>query len=217
MNSLTEENYLKALFHLSKEKGEVSASELSSFLGTKMPTVNSMMRKLAEKDLVCYEKYKPLRLTKKGLREAALIIRKHRLTEMFLVEKMGFSWDKVHEIAEQVEHVQSPEFFEKTDALLMYPKIDPHGSPIPDKNGEIEYSGYKKLSDCKIGDSVVFCAIDLATPQFYSFLDKKNLKIGSTIKILSIEEFDGSTLIEQSDSTSTTLSRTVCDKILVKF
>src|SRR5579863_10022481 len=117
MSSLTEENYLKTLFNLSNESGEVNVNELSKHLGIKMPTVTSMMKKLAAKKLVHHEKYKPLRLTEKGKREAGLIIRKHRLTEMFLVEKMGFGWENVHEIAEQIEHIQSPDFFEKMDEL----------------------------------------------------------------------------------------------------
>ena len=138
MNSLTEENYLKALFNLSQEDGEVSVNELSKHLQIKMPTVTSMMKKLGEKKLVNYESYKPLKLTEKGRREAGLIIRKHRLTEMFLVEQMSFGWEQVHEIAEQIEHIHSPEFFEKMDELLGYPKFDPHGSPIPDKTGQME-------------------------------------------------------------------------------
>src|SRR5882672_396420 len=118
MNSQTEENYLKALFNLANEKGETSVNELSRLLGIKMPTVTSMMKKLAEKKLVHYESYKPLRLTEKGKKEAALVIRKHRLTEMFLVEKMGFGWEEVHDIAEQVEHIRSAAFFDKMDELL---------------------------------------------------------------------------------------------------
>ena len=127
MISLTEENYVKALFNLSNESGEVNVNELSKWLQIKMPTVTSMMKKLAEKKLVHYESYKPLRLTEKGKKEAALIIRKHRLTEMFLVEKMGFGWENVHEIAEQVEHIHSPDFFEKMDELLGFPKMDQIG------------------------------------------------------------------------------------------
>lgn len=137
MYSLAEENYLKGLFHLSNEAGEVGVNELSLHLGIKMPTVNSMMKRLCDKGLVHYESYKPLRLTTVGRKEAALIIRKHRLTEMFLVEKMGFSWERVHDIAEQIEHIQSPEFFEKMDLLLGHPTKDPHGSPIPDKAGRM--------------------------------------------------------------------------------
>ena len=131
VNSLTEENYLKALFALSNETDEVTVNELSKRLGIKMPTVTSMMKKLAEKKLVNYQSYKPLKLTEKGKKEAGIIIRKHRLTEMFLVEVMGFGWEEVHEIAEQIEHIQSPIFFEKMDEMLGFPKIDPHGSPLP--------------------------------------------------------------------------------------
>ena len=118
MNSLVEENYLKALFNLSIENGQVNVNDLSQRLEIKMPTVTSMMKKLAGKGLVHYESYKPLRLTEQGKIEAALIIRKHRLTEMFLVEKMGFGWEQVHDIAEQIEHIHSDLFFAKIDELL---------------------------------------------------------------------------------------------------
>src|ERR1043165_5136951 len=151
MHSLAEENYLKGLFHLANEAGEVGVNDLSRHLGIKMPTVNSMVKKLSEKGLVHYESYRPLRLTDKGRTEAALIIRKHRLTEMFLVQKMGFGWEGVHDIAEQIEHRHSQEFFEKMDELVGYPKIDPHRSPIPDRNGKMVWKEYKKLSDCKEG------------------------------------------------------------------
>src|SRR6185312_8251720 len=124
MNSLTEENYLKALFNISNKTGEVNVAELSKSLDIKMPTVTSMMKKLAKKKLVYYESYKPLRLTEKGKKEAGLIIRKHRLTEMFLVNKMKMGWEDVHDIAEQIEHIQSPVFFEKMDEMLDYPKVD---------------------------------------------------------------------------------------------
>jgi len=159
MNSLIEENYLKAMFNLSNEKGEVNVNDLSRKLEIKMPTVTSMMKKLSKKKLVHYESYKPLRLTEKGKKEAAIIIRKHRLTEIFLVEQMGFGWEDVHPIAEQVEHIQSPLFFEKMDELLGYPKLDPHGSPIPDKNGKMLWKEYKKLSECKTGDTIKLAAV----------------------------------------------------------
>ena len=137
MYSLTEENYLKALFNIANETGEVNVAVLSKRLDIKMPTVTSMMKKLSEKKLVHYESYKPLHLTEKGKKEAGLIIRKHRLIEMFLVDKMKLGWEDVHDIAEQIEHIQSSVFFEKMDELLGYPKVDPHGSPIPDKNGKV--------------------------------------------------------------------------------
>jgi DtxR family Mn-dependent transcriptional regulator len=216
MHSFTEENYLKTLFNLSAGKGEVSVKALSEQLGTKMPTVNSMMKKLAEKKLVYYESYKPLRLTEKGKKEAGLIIRKHRLTEMFLVQKMGFGWEEVHEIAEQIEHLHSPNFFERMDALLGYPKIDPHGSPIPDKNGKMEWVHYEKLSSCKAGDTVKLAAVIHTTDDFLKFLNVRGLHLGLKIKIKSVETFDSSMVVTYQNNSGETLSEIVCDRLLVE-
>ncbi len=192
MNSLVEENYLKALFHLSENgKGEVNVKDLSKHLEIKMPTVNSMMKKLAEKELVIYESYKPLRLSDKGILKASLIVRKHRLTEMFLVDKMGFGWEQVHEIAEQIEHIQSSIFFDKMDELLNFPKFDPHGSPIPDKNGKIEIINYKKLAEFKEGDKVEICAVIGSSDEFLKYLNSKNIHLNDEIEIISVEDFDG--------------------------
>lgn len=192
MNSLVEENYLKALFHLSENgKGEVNVKDLSKHLEIKMPTVNSMMKKLAEKELVIYESYKPLRLSDKGILKASLIVRKHRLTEMFLVDKMGFGWEQVHEIAEQIEHIQSSIFFDKMDELLNFPKLDPHGSPIPDKNGKIEIINYKKLAEFKEGDKVEICAVIGSSDEFLKYLNSKNIHLSDEIEIISVEDFDG--------------------------
>src|SRR5690606_37984598 len=139
-----------------------------------------------------YESYKPLKLTEKGRKEAASIIRKHRLTEMYLVEKMGFGWEEVHDIAEQIEHIKSPLFFEKMDALLGYPKVDPHGSPIPDTEGKIESENYIKLSDCKEGDTVTFMAVSHSSEDLLIFLNNRDLTLGSTIEVKMIEPFDES-------------------------
>lgn len=190
-------------------------NELSKALEIKMPTVNSMMKKLAEKKLVRYESYKPIQLTEKGRKEAALIIRKHRLTEMYLVDKMGFGWEQVHHIAEQIEHLNSPEFFEKMDELLGYPKIDPHGSPIPDAQGKIERPDYFKLNECMAGDKVVLEAVTYSGDDFLQFLNSRNLKLGLEIRIKAIETFDGSMTIEPKQGQKQTLSKMVCDKLLV--
>src|SRR5690625_6176693 len=131
MISLTEENYLKAMFNLSQVTGEVFVNDLSKELDIKMPSVTSMVKRLASKDLVNYQSYKPLTLTEKGEKLALSIIRKHRMTEMFLVEKMGFGWEEVHEVAEQIEHIHSPKFFAKIDEMLGYPSVDLNDSPIP--------------------------------------------------------------------------------------
>lgn len=201
MNSLVEENYLKALFHLSENgSGEVNVKDLSKHLEIKMPTVNSMMKKLAEKELVIYESYKPLRLSDKGILKASLIVRKHRLTEMFLVEKMGFGWEQVHEIAEQIEHIQSPLFFDKMDEILNYPKLDPHGSPIPDKYGNVELINYRKLSEFQQGEMVEICAVTGSSDDFLKYLNSKNIQLNDRIKILSVEDFDGTMIVEFVDT-----------------
>lgn len=215
MVSLTEENYLKALLSLAKEKGEVNVTDLSKHLGIKMPTANSMMKKLAEKKLVVYESYKPLRLTEKGKKTAGLIIRKHRLTEMFLVDKMGFGWEQVHEIAEQIEHIHSQDFFEKMDELLGYPKFDPHGSPIPDKNGKMEWISYQTLTHCNVGDVVHLAAVTNSSAEFLKFLNARDLKLGARLRILAIESFDKSMTITYDGRSDEVLSALVCEKLLV--
>lgn len=216
MNTLVEENYLKALFHISIHSGEVSVNELSKQLKIKMPTVNSMMKKLKEKDYVIYESYKPIRLTNKGLKTAAKIVRKHRLAEMFLVEKMGLGWEEVHDIAEQLEHINAPIFFDKMDELLKFPTQDPHGSPIPDKNGNITWNNYKKLSDCKAGTTAYIAAVTHSTDEFLKFLTTRNISLDTRLKIESVEVFDGSMEVVISGKQKHTLSKVVCDKILVK-
>jgi DtxR family Mn-dependent transcriptional regulator len=216
MNSLIEENYLKALLTLANEKGEVNVNDLSKRLEIKMPTVTSMMKKLAERKLVNYESYKPLSLTQKGKIEAAIIVRKHRLTEMFLVQKMGFGWEDVHPIAEQIEHIQSAIFFDKMDELLGFPKIDPHGSPIPDKNGKLVWKEYIKLSECKVGDTVKLSAVINSSSEFLKFLNTRELTLGLKLKIKSVEPFDNTMIVSYSKRLSETLSHTVSDKLLIE-
>ncbi len=216
MHSSIEENYLKALFNLSSDTGEVTANDLSKQLGIKMPTVTSMMKKLSDKKLVHHESYKPLRLTEKGKREAGLIIRKHRLTEMFLVEKMGFGWDEVHDIAEQIEHLQSAAFFEKIDEMLGYPTLDPHGSPIPDTKGKVDWKTYEKLSDCSAGETVRLSAVVHTTDDFLKFLNSRGLQLGLKMLIKSVEKFDGSMVVVYNRKSPETLSHTVSDRLLVE-
>lgn len=215
MYSLAEENYLKSLFLLSEATGTTGVNELSKRLSIKMPTVNSMIKRLAEKGLVRYESYQPIQLTAKGKLAAALILRKHRLTEMFLVEKMGFGWEEVHEIAEQVEHIHAPRFFERMDEMLQYPKVDPHGSPIPDASGNISGAKYGKLSDCTVGATVYFAAVTNSADDFLRYLNDKDLRLGSRITVLSIESFDGSMVLRYEGHKAETLSAVATEKILV--
>lgn len=213
--TLTEENYLKALFHLVDNEGKVTINELSKFLNVKMPSVNNMMKKFADKKWVIYETYKPLVITENGKREAALVVRKHRLTEMFLVKKMNFGWENVHEIAEQLEHVHSQIFFDKMDEILDYPKFDPHGEPIPDKDGNIIAQDLQKLSACTVGETVIFASVTLSDDGFLSYLNDRKLLLNTRIKIIKIEEFDKSMTIEIG-ANKEIISRKATEIILVK-
>ena len=215
MKSLNEENYLKAIFHLIDKDDTFTVNELSKMLNIKMPSVNSMMKKFSQKNWVIYESYKPIKITVLGKKEAAHVVRKHRLTEMFLVEKMGFGWEVVHEIAEQLEHIHSEIFFDKMDELLNYPKVDPHGEPIPDKQGNIIQQNLTKLSECKAGETVILSAVIDSSDEFLTYLNHRNLSLNSELKILEVEKFDQSMKIEFSGKTET-LSKMVCDKILVQ-
>jgi len=215
MISLSEENYLKAIFHLADKENTVTINEISKFLDVKMPSVNNMMKKFAEKNWVRYESYKPLKITDSGKKQAALVVRKHRLTEMFLVEKMNFGWENVHEIAEQLEHIHSETFFDKMDEILNFPKYDPHGEPIPDKDGNIIAQDLKKLSECEKHQKVIFTSVTISDDDFLTYLNIKNLELGKEIEVLDIEKFDKSMTVK-IDQTPTVLSKIVCDKILVK-
>ncbi|NEN21934.1 metal-dependent transcriptional regulator [Cryomorpha ignava] len=217
MASPTEENYLKALFNLKDEEGKVSISELSSTLEVSMPTANSMVKNLLKKGLIIYEKYKPIELTEEGKKMAALVIRKHRLTEMYLAEKMGFGWEEVHDIAEQIEHINSPIFFERMDKLLNHPKIDPHGSPIPNAQGIIADLKHKPLNEHKPGDAVKLAALAHSSTEFLDFLNSRNLKLGTEINVISVEPFDGSMVVSYNDRKSEGLSAKVCERLLVEF
>lgn len=213
--TLTEENYLKALFHLVDNEGKVTINELSKFLNVKMPSVNNMMKKFAEKKWVIYETYKPLIVTENGRREAALVVRKHRLTEMFLVKKMNFGWENVHEIAEQLEHVHSQIFFDKMDEILDHPKFDPHGEPIPDKDGNIIAQDLQKLSICQPGETVTFASVTLSDDAFLTYLNDRKLLLNTKVKIIKVESFDKSMTIEIEGKTEI-LSKKATEKILVK-
>ncbi len=216
MASQTEENYLKALFSLADSQQEISLSQLSQQLGVSTPTANSMIKKLDAKGLVEYRRYRPIKMTDLGRKQAALIIRKHRLTEMFLVEKMGFGWEEVHEIAEQMEHIKSPGFFDRMDELLEHPTIDPHGSPIPDKNGDVVWRSYHKLSDCQVGDRIVLSALTHSSDDFLKYLNRRKLQLGTLLSVKAREEFDGSMVLERESGLQETLSAVVCDRILVE-
>jgi len=217
MASYTEENYLKALYNLSNAQGEVSISDLANSLKVSMPTANSMVKSLQKSDWAVYEKYKPVSLTAKGQKEAALIVRKHRLTEMFLVKKMGFGWEEVHEVAEQIEHIHAPKFFERMDEMLGHPTIDPHGSPIPDNQGRMQEFSYTPLSSCKAGQTVQLTALTNSSTEFLEFLNSRKLSLGIELKILSREAYDLSLVVSYVDHPHETLSEKVSERLLVRI
>ena len=216
MNTKSEEDYLKCLYHLQQGKKNVSTNEIANYLSMKPSSVSDMLKKLAEKKCVNYLKYKGSSLTKKGKLIALSVIRKHRLWETFLVSKLGFSWSKVHNIAEQLEHVNSEELIDKLDHFLAYPQIDPHGDPIPQKNGTIAELNQKLLSELKHGEEGIITGIKKGTPSLLNFLDQKNIKLGDQIQLISILEFDQSAEVIIHDK-AINLSEKICSNLLIEI
>ncbi len=216
MATSTEENYLKALYNLANAQGEVNLSDLAISLKVSLPTANSMVKTLQKSGWIVYEKYKPLTLTQEGKKTAALIIRKHRLTEMFLVKVMNFGWEEVHEVAEQVEHIHAPKFFDRMDQMLGFPKEDPHGSPIPDLQGKITPISYTPLSFSKPGQKVQLAALTNSSAEFLEFLNSRKLFLGIPLTILSRESYDQSMVVSYADHPSETLSEKACERLLVR-
>lgn len=217
MGSLTEENYIKSIYSLSHQSGEVSVSELARKLNVKLPTINSMIKKLAAKKVVAYAPYQGIKLSEKGNKEALSIIRKHRLAELFLVKIMGLGWEEVHDIAEQLEHVDSDLFYNRIDKLLGYPKADPHGEPIPDVNGKIISKNRISLSQVTEGTLAKITAVGNDEKSFLDHLNAKGLQIGDSITVKKKELFDGSMMIINKSKKETMLSHQVAERIWVEL
>ncbi len=217
MGSLTEENYIKSIYALSQATGEVSVSELARKLDVKLPTVNSMIKKLATKKVVAYAPYRGIKLTEKGKKEALGIIRKHRLAELFLVKVMGLGWEEVHDIAEQLEHVNSTRFYARIDELLNYPRFDPHGEPIPDSNGKIHVQKRTSLSDLAEGQTAIITAVSEDEKSFLDHLNAKTLQIGEPITIVKKELFDGSMTVQLKSKKEVMLTHQVAERVLVSI
>ena len=196
MNSQSEEDYLKALYHLEMDFDSISTNSIADFLDMKPSSVTDMLKKLAEKKFINYQKYKGTSLTKKGKLIALSIIRKHRLWETFLVEKLGFGWDQVHTIAEQLEHIKSDELIENLDNFLGNPKYDPHGDPIPSKDGNIEKMNQKLLVELKPSQKGIITGVKKGTASLLNYLDKEKVKLGDSIRVIEILEFDGTYIVE---------------------
>lgn len=187
----SEENYLKAIYHLSLfQKKGVNTNAIAKMLDSKASSVTDMVKKLAEKSLVEYQKYQGVTLTEKGLLAAKMIVRKHRLWEVFLVEKLGFAWDEVHDVAEELEHIKSEKLIDKLDEFLEFPSEDPHGDPIPNAKGEIKKVDKKLLSELKVTQKSICVGVKDSSADFLKYLDKQQISLGSKLEIIEIEHFD---------------------------
>ena len=215
MNSQSEEDYLKALYHLEMDFNAVSTNSIADYLDMKPSSVTDMLKKLAEKKFINYQKYKGTSLSKKGKLIALSIIRKHRLWETFLVEKLGFGWDQVHTIAEQLEHIKSEELIENLDNFLGNPKYDPHGDPIPNKDGDIEKMNQKILVELKASQKGIITGVKKGTASLLNYLDKEKVKLGDSVKVIEILEFDGTYIIE-INKRKLTLSEKICKNLLLE-
>jgi DtxR family Mn-dependent transcriptional regulator len=219
MASFTEENYLKAIYHLSEQKTDesVSTNELAEVTQTRAASVTDMLKKLADKNYINYKKYQGVKLTEKGNVLALKIIRKHRLWEVFLVEKLGFKWDEIHDLAEELEHIKSTELTSKLDKFLGYPKFDPHGDPIPDEAGNLPENKTFKLSETEKNKPLLILGVSEDSSQFLRHLDKLGLKLGLKIMVNEISEFDQSVEIVIEGERKIRLSAEVSKNIHVIY
>lgn len=217
MTTLSEENYLKAIYHLEKQsKDAVSTNAIAEQIETKASSVTDMVKKLAEKELANYIKYQGVSLTETGRLAARSVIRKHRLWETFLVHKLNFSWDEVHEIAEQLEHIKSEKLINKLDDFLENPTHDPHGDPIPDKKGNYTTIKSKNILEFNIGSQGILISVKDSSDVFLKYLNKNKLALGDTIKVVDFEPFDESFTIETNAKTMT-ISKDVAENLYLSI
>lgn len=215
MNSFTEENYLKAIYKLIEQvDSEVSTNAIAEKMSTKAASVTDMLKKLSDKKLINYQKYQGVTLTSKGEKVALSVIRKHRLWEMFLLEKLDFKWDEVHDVAEQLEHINSDKLIEQIDKFLNYPKFDPHGDPIPDANGKIQAQKSKSIAHYIKNDVIVMTGVVDHSAAFLQYLDKTGLALGDEIKIKEVVFFDRSLQIIVNKKSTIFISNDVAKNIL---
>jgi DtxR family Mn-dependent transcriptional regulator len=207
---------LKAIYHLeSDSKNGISTNAIAKSLKTKASSVTDMVKKLSEKEVVLYVKYQGVTLTAFGKKTAANIVRKHRLWEVFLVKKLNFSWDEVHEVAEQLEHIKSAKLINQLDALLGFPTHDPHGDPIPDKEGNLKTVEKSLLATLSKNESGICIGVDDSSSEFLQFLDKKGITLGKKITILDKEDFDDSLYIE-IDGEKLSISKKIANNLYIK-
>lgn len=213
--SASEENYIKSIYNLQKETGKVNTNSLAAFLDSSAASITDMLKKLKTKKLLEYKKYYGFRLNASGNKEALKIIRRHRLWEFFLVEKLGMEWEKVHAIAEELEHVSSVELITKLDQFLGNPRIDPHGDPIPDEKGVMPVLKQTALKDLPLKQMAVVSSVSNQTPEMMEMLNYYGIKIGSSIKVLKSFVFDGSLHIKIARQPECVISGVAAQNIFV--
>jgi len=216
MASQTEENYLKAIFSLNASGIGAATNAIAERMETKASSVSDMLKRLKEKKLIHYKKYQAVRLTEAGRKVAISIIRKHRLWEYFLVEKLNFKWDEVHEIAEQLEHIQSQELTNKLEVYLDFPKIDPHGDPIPDQDGNFPLHLSETLDDCRPSSKAIIIGVKDHSSDFLNYLDRLNIALGSHIQVITVNSFDHSLEISISEKPAFSISKDVAKNLYIK-
>ncbi|MCF6131564.1 metal-dependent transcriptional regulator [Flavobacterium wongokense] len=213
--TFSEENYLKTIYHITSSSGtEVSTNAIAEKMETKASSVTDMLKKLADKELIVYQKYKGVILTDKGSHLAKMIVRKHRLWEVFLVDKLHFPWDEVHDIAEQLEHIKSEKLINKLDDFLGNPTEDPHGDPIPDSSGLIKKSNKLLLSEVELNKEYRCIGVKDSSSDFLKYLDKQKISLGSTFVVKERENFDDTLLVEVN-SRKVTISNKIANNLFV--
>lgn len=215
-HTLSEENYLKAIYHLEKQgTGKVSATAIAEELDNNPASVVDMLKRLTEKKLIQYDKNKGAVLTAAGHKIAVLIVRKHRLWEVFLHDKLGYSWDEVHDIAEQLEHIRDYDLPDRLDKFLGFPKYDPHGDPIPQSNGHLPPMASKPLSDVEVNHKIRITNVSDSSADFLRYLEKQGIGLNQTIIVKEIQDFDKSVLVELKGKKEVYLSAEAAGKIFV--
>jgi len=216
MYSYTEENYLKAIYKLQQIKEEgIGTNEISELMQTRAASVTDMLKKLSDKDLIVYQCYKGVRLSRKGEHAAVMVVRKHRLWELFLVSKLDFKWDEVHDIAEQLEHIQSEDLIDKLDHFLGYPSVDPHGDPIPNRKGIFKKQEMRLVFDLKIREQGKLSGVKEHSPSFLQYLEKVGLQLGSNIKVEDKNDFDQSVWISINGAEPVTISKEIAQNLFI--
>jgi DtxR family Mn-dependent transcriptional regulator len=215
--TVSEENYIKSIYHLQQGAGIVNTNALAAEMQTKAASVTDMLKKLSAKKILQYEKYKGFKLTDNGKKVALTVVRKHRLWEYFLVEKLGFEWDKVHDIAEELEHISSSELIEKLQTFLGNPSFDPHGDPIPDSNGKIPKLNQQNLTTLPLNKNAVVSSVSNQSPQMLEMLKHYSIAIGTSIKLIKRFEFDGSLEIKVLKQPACIISEQIAKNIFVHY